>query len=349
MSSYMSNLALLNKCQDFILKDPTNQALDTLIKNALISAERDIRKVDQLGGPLAWLRESYDELFTNYYATISAITQADPGVMTAASADSDVTGHGYSTDDLVVLNGVGDMERLNERLFRFVSASATTGSLKQLDGKNVINTTNYEEYASGGTIYHAGIKLPSSTIEPSSTDTDNNYEATADYRWKIGWIYNATFDLFPAYPMPEVSSFNNVGNWQSGGRPDKFRHVRYTFGNPGSASVEHFLIFNKLAAQRYNIRIFFEKDYPDLSTWTDAVYPPHPPEIHDYIWHRALAYLVGNSERMRRSGKDNMDNTKMEILYSERWLSQMAVDEGKIIQLNRKMLGDGPHSGGMSA
>jgi len=151
----ISNKEQLAKCREFIVADNTSQSLDLNIKNALITANREISNI---GGyqPLAWLREVYDEQFTRSYATISDVTQANPGVITADSTDSDLTNdHGFQTGDIAYIYGNYGMERLNFRFYIATRASATTMTLTQLDGNNAINTTDYDEYESGGCIYHA--------------------------------------------------------------------------------------------------------------------------------------------------------------------------------------------------
>ena len=347
MPTELSNKDLLERCKEFVLLDPTSEAMDTLIKDALVQAEQEIREIDRVGGPLAWLRESYDELFTKPYASISDVTQADPGVITADSSDSDVTGHGFEEDDLVLITGVGGMERLNNRIYRVAYIDSTTFSLKQLHDKLDVDTTNYEEYDGGGTVYHIGLKLPTSTIEPTAS-----LESTASYRWKIGLVFDVLFDLNPALPISEESAWQNPAKWlQAGGRPTKFRHLKYAYGGIGKLSNrEHFILFQPAASERYNITIHFSKDYPSISVWDSSTYPPQIPEIHDCIWHRALHILATNIEKAKRSTPNRGSNTRMEVLFAEKWMVQTMKDEQFIINLSRRMLGDGPQTGrGMSA
>jgi hypothetical protein len=193
MSTGISNLDLINKCGEFIKSDAQTEFLDANIKNALITANREICTIDKQN-PLAWMRETYDELNTKYHAEISAITQASPGVITADSLNPDLgTDHGFATGDLIHILGISGMERLNFRTFRATRASATTISLTQLDGKNAINTTattdpeTYEEYDSGGYIYHAGITIPYASIEPTAAQ-----ETTESYRWKIKRVWDVS-------------------------------------------------------------------------------------------------------------------------------------------------------------
>ena len=70
--------------------------------------------------------------------TITAITQANPAVVTSST-------HGYSNGDHVWINSVVGMTRLNAR--RFTVANQTTNTF-ELTGEN---STSYDAYASGGT------------------------------------------------------------------------------------------------------------------------------------------------------------------------------------------------------
>ena len=354
MSTALSNKQLLEKCKRFIQSDPSSQSLDTLIKDAIITAEREIRDVDII--PLAWLRGSYDELFTHYAADISAVTQADPGVFSAESQDPDVDDdeHGFNDDDIVYITGLADMISPNQRLFRLQAIDDETLSLQRLDGQDDINTTNYEEYDSGGTVWHMGMKLSNTTIEPTAA-----LESTESYRWKIGRIFNVTFDLYPTDFISEDQVANDRRWFSSSGRPKAVRYWKQYFTNMTESTVEHFLMWYGPCNNKYNIQIHFTKDFPNISSWSTNVYPPQPPEIHDYIWHRALANLVSVAERQRREYKPEMENTRgwvntqVEVLYAQKWLQQVAADEQRIINLSRSMLGqdttsaDG--SGGMTA
>lgn len=74
--------------------------------------------------------------------TITGITKANPGVVTAAS-------HGYSNGDLVKLIDVGGMTEVIGLTFKVAGATLNTFQLTTEAGANV-NTTNYTTYTSGG-------------------------------------------------------------------------------------------------------------------------------------------------------------------------------------------------------
>ena len=333
MPSAISNLVLLNKCKRFIAIDPSLRAIDSLVKDALVSAERELRNIDRPSA-LAWLREHYNALFTRTYAEISAITQADPGVITAESLDPDISDDtGFVEDDIVYIAGTAGMDELNRRLYRYARISATTGSLKSLNDKTDVNTTNYDEYSSGGYIYHAGIKIPNSTIEPTTVD---------DWKWTIHDIFGVTFDLFPSDPISEEAQLADAIHSYPSGRPQRWRYARYGYGNI-SSSPEHFLHFTPTGG-RHNIGLSIEKSYPDLSTWSGTGYAPHPPEVHDAIWHRALSNLATNAERQKRS-TDQRVAPHVEILFAQTWHQKKLEDEAMIRNFSRRLLGDKPSSG----
>lgn len=330
MASGISNKALVDKCCRFISNVIKDTTVRLLVRDALISANREIINIDTV--PLAWLRERYNELFTRPYANISAITKADPCVVTAASSDSDVTGHGFEDDDIAFVDSIKGTDKLNRRFFRVDSINATTLGLYQLDDQNSIVSTDYDTYTSGGKIYHAGIKIPHSIIEPGSG---------TDYKWIIKNIFAVTFNSYPATPMAEEVLASRYIN--SIGRPDKWRYKRYGYSSLHT-SIEHYLMFNRPADKRYNIDIHIEKSYPDLATWTAAVYPPHPPEIHDCIWHRALANLTTNAEKQQRSTKEQLGQA-IEILYGQVWKQKVLEDEKFIKDFSRNLLGGQPAQG----
>ena len=74
--------------------------------------------------------------------TISAITKANPAVVTA-------TGHGYSNGDEVVISGVVGMTEVNGKRFLVANKATNTFELTDKDGTN-INSSTFTTYTSGG-------------------------------------------------------------------------------------------------------------------------------------------------------------------------------------------------------
>ena len=76
--------------------------------------------------------------------TITAITKANPGVITSNS-------HGYLTGDEILITSIVGMTELNNKNFLVVKIDANTFSLTDKDGV-AINTTNFTTYSSAGTM-----------------------------------------------------------------------------------------------------------------------------------------------------------------------------------------------------
>ncbi len=75
--------------------------------------------------------------------TITAITKANPGVLTSNS-------HGFSNGDEVYIVSVGGMTELNGRNYRVANSTTNTFTLTDLYG-TAINTTSFTTFTSGGT------------------------------------------------------------------------------------------------------------------------------------------------------------------------------------------------------
>ena len=74
--------------------------------------------------------------------TISAITKANPAVVTATS-------HGYSNGDEVVISSVGGMTEVNGKRFLVADKTTNTFELQDKDGVD-INSSSFTTYTSGG-------------------------------------------------------------------------------------------------------------------------------------------------------------------------------------------------------
>ena len=81
-------------------------------------------------------------IITDLAPTITGITQASPGVVTA-------TAHGLTSGDYVQIVGVGGMVELNNRLFSVTVINANTFSLVD-PSTGAVNTTPYTAFTTGG-------------------------------------------------------------------------------------------------------------------------------------------------------------------------------------------------------
>ena len=77
--------------------------------------------------------------------TITAITKADPGVVTAAA-------HGFSDDDIVVIRGVVGMTEVNKVKYKVANKTTDTFELTDADTGDDIDTSAYTAYISGGEV-----------------------------------------------------------------------------------------------------------------------------------------------------------------------------------------------------
>jgi hypothetical protein len=108
-----------------------------------------------------YMRIKFDGAYvTESSKNISAVTQANPGVVTATS-------HGYSNGDYVYISGVGGMVELDGLIWKIANVTTNTFTLIDMFG-NAVNTISYPAYTSGGTaarIYtvvspYAAVDLP---------------------------------------------------------------------------------------------------------------------------------------------------------------------------------------------
>lgn len=88
---------------------------------------------------------------TSYQSSISAVSKADPCVVTTSAA------HGYATGDIVRISNLGDvgavdygMDQLAGNRYKIVVLTTTTFSLQEPVSGDDIDSTNYDTYSSGG-------------------------------------------------------------------------------------------------------------------------------------------------------------------------------------------------------
>jgi hypothetical protein len=83
------------------------------------------------------------QVLTGSAKTITAVTKANPGVITSNS-------HGFSNGEEIYITGVGGMTQLNDRNYIVANATTNTFTLTDLFGV-AINTTAFTTFTSGGT------------------------------------------------------------------------------------------------------------------------------------------------------------------------------------------------------
>lgn len=133
----------------------------------------DVRKLTRTDHT-AWTLVRQVRTGTDHFLTekaITNITQANPGVVTS-------TAHGYSNEDIFIIEEVLGMTEVNSRVFIAANVTANTVELTDLDGNN-IDTSGFAGYASAGFMSLANL-LPS---------TNEFYESR---------LFFAGFDATPA-------------------------------------------------------------------------------------------------------------------------------------------------------
>lgn len=143
--------------------------------------------------------------------SITAITQADPGVVTSAS-------HGFSNGDEVYVDSIVGMTELNGRNYKIANSTTNTFSLQDLFG-NDIDTTNFTAYTSGGTateIYEIATPYGEDDLFDirfaQSADTMYIVHPSHDVRELTRTDHNAwTFSTFSitGSPSPSLSGADN--------------------------------------------------------------------------------------------------------------------------------------------
>lgn len=136
-------------------------------------------------------------IVTEAPGTITGITQANPGVVHQVA-------HGYSTGNEVFISGVLGMTQINGHFYRVVGIDADHYSLKDVDG-NVINTTTFTAYASGGTAQRVyEIATPYHVADLT--------DAQGCLRVKYLQSQSVLYLVHGIYPMQVLSRFANT-NW----------------------------------------------------------------------------------------------------------------------------------------
>lgn len=99
--------------------------------------------IDVNNGRITFVADSSKNIDANSTKAITAITQANPGQVTAV-------GHGFVTGDKIKITGVGGMTQVNDLYFTITVVDADNFTIG-------VNTTSYTAYTSGGSAIKYGI------------------------------------------------------------------------------------------------------------------------------------------------------------------------------------------------
>jgi hypothetical protein len=126
--------------------------------------------------------------------SITAVTKANPGVLTATSFDM-VAGQ------LVTISGVGGMTQLNGNTYVVLNPSGSTFNIAALaTPTTAIDTTSYTTYTSGGTVTPTGTALADQL----------SFTGTGSSTAKI------VLDATPSITNPTVTNYSEAGVTTSG-------------------------------------------------------------------------------------------------------------------------------------
>ena len=198
-------------------------------------------------------------IITETGKTISAITKANPGVVTANS-------HGYSNGDYVILAGIVGMTELNGRQFKVASVSTNTFALQDTDGNN-FNTSALTTYSSAGTAFR---------IYQITTTY-----ATADlFELKYAQSADVMYITHPTYPIKKLTRTDHTA-WSLStvtlNTGTNFTVSAVTKANPGvvTTSADHgfaagdFITFRDIGGmtQLVDERVFKVGTVPNATTF----------------------------------------------------------------------------------
>lgn len=159
---------------------------------------------------------------------ITAITQANPAVVTSAS-------HGYSNGAEVFISGVSGMTEVNGKYFIVAGVTTNTFQLTDVDGNN-INSTGFTAYSTGGTVEKVYELTSPYTLAQAkelqyAQNADTMYLTHEDvepkYLTRTGhtsWTIAAqvrTADPFSAPNYPRAVTFTDDGRLMFGFTPNK--------------------------------------------------------------------------------------------------------------------------------
>jgi len=206
--------------------------------------------------PLHWLVDFDDTLKSVAPATITGITAANPGVVTA-------TAHGFVTGDLVSIHNVAGMTEVNDRIYYITYLTDDTFS--------IVDTSGYTAYTSSGTAHHRG-----KTLATAGKNVQRILEAAWCDEGKMTEITPQEIESNTKYHYNDTT-----------GRPERYYHGKgFT-----SAGVEtNQLIWFPGADAEYVLRYWLEERPSPLSA--DADVPLLPPEFHHAIVAGAVTRLI---------------------------------------------------------
>jgi hypothetical protein len=211
--------------------------------------------------PLFWLMELIDGVKTKDSKTLTGITKANPGVVSAAA-------HGFVNGDVVQFGVVTGMTELNYTLAVVTNRAAGTFELYDLNGSK-IDTSGYTAVGTAGTVYHRGLTLSKSIAKVHS------------FSWQG---YDSLIDPIDLREIEEKAAWLDTSNAE---RPTRHYHKQH-FTAAGVKSDR--VLWYPLPSDNYDGRIWGELDLSPMSATADV--PQLPFRFHNAIVSGSIARLV---------------------------------------------------------
>jgi len=265
MADYLDLAAIMTAIGNG-LKDPQQVSQD-LYKAVANMIYFDMLSCDELW-PMHWLVDFDDSKASVAPGTITGITQANPGVFTVSSA------HGLEEGDIVTIHSVSGMTEVNDHVY-YVSTTPATTTFTLVDVQwNVLDTSGFTAYSSGGVVNHRGV-----TLDISGKSVQRILYAS----------WNDENIMTPISPK-EIEE-NNYYHWtpDTAGPPDRYYHGKTYFVD----GTEFNQIFWHPGAQGAEILRYWFEQRPSPLTEGDHV-PLMPPEFHYGIVAGSIAMLAEN-------------------------------------------------------
>ena len=219
--------------------------------------------------PMYWLRSLNDSISTKSLGGITAISKANPCVVTTSTDP-------FATGDIVSIYGIVGMTQLNNRVVKLTRTSANNYSLANLDG-TAIDSSNFTAWSSLGGLYHRGVTLSNAVRSILS----------------VNWIGYATpLTIITAKELEENTSW-----WGSDTStpPTRYQHIK-TLSAAGVESDMILWFMLPPSLTNLQLRIWYESSPVELSATTD--YPILPVQFHSAIVSGSVARLGENKTQL---------------------------------------------------
>lgn len=266
MADYLTRAQLINSIERALKASKGSK--EDLAENVLDMVYNEILSCDPLF-PLFWLVKFDDSVASKAPTTITAITQANPGVISSVNS--------FANGDIVSLYDIGGMTELNGRTGVVANATGATFTLTDLDG-TAISTAALTAYTSGGKAHHRGVTL-STTVNR--------------ILWTPKWMDESEEGMEKLLPeqLEKSTIFEDTT-----GEPRHYQH-RKAYTTAGAES--NMMLWFCAPDQVYRLRYWYEYRAPRLTEDTDV--PLLPPRFHDLMISGAITRLAESNAQVENA------------------------------------------------